>query len=126
MNAFKYVPEVNEFVCGNCFRELSTPATPDTAEDSGDFEDDFNDVPQETETISQRANRIWRQKQIDKLEEEHETLVAELDSVRDDIGYDRITMDEENCLVGETLYGLKIQDRLGEIEKELALLRSKQ
>lgn len=126
MNAFKYVPEVDEFVCGNCFRELSSPAAPDTAEESVDFEDDLDDVPEETETISQRANRIWRQRQIDKLEEEHETLVAELDSVRDDIGYDRITMDEENCLVGETIYGLQIQDRLEEIEKELALLRSKQ
>ena len=126
MNAFKYVPEVDEFVCGNCFRELSSPATPDTAEESVDFEDDLDDVPEETETISQRANRIWRQRQIDKLEEEHETLVAELDSVRDDIGYDRITMDEENCLVGETIYGLQIQDRLEEIEKELVLLRSKQ
>lgn len=126
MNAFKYVPEVDEFVCGNCFRELSSPATPDTAEESVDFEDDLDDVPEETETISQRANRIWRQRQIDKLEEEHETLVAELDSVRDDMGYDRITMDEENCLVGETIYGLQIQDRLEEIEKELVLLRSKQ
>ena len=78
------------------------------------------------ETVSQRANRIWRQRQIDKLEEEQETLMSELDSIRDDIGYDRITMDEEDCLVGETIYGLQIQDRLEEIEKELVLLRSKQ
>ena len=126
MNAFKYVPEVDEFVCGNCFREFSTPETPDAAEDSVDFEDDLNDVPQETETISQRANRIWRQRQIDKLEAEQEILVAELDSLRDDIGYDRITMDEEDCLVGETVYGLQIQNRLDEIEQELVLLRSKQ
>lgn len=124
MNAFKYVPEVDEFVCGNCFRELSTPATPDAGKDSGGFEDDLNDFAEET--VSQRANRIWRQRQINKLEEEQETLMSELDSLRDDIGYDRITMDEENCLVGETIYGLKIQDRLEEIEKELALLRSKQ
>ena len=86
MNAFKYVPEVNEFVCGNCFRELSTPATPDTAEDSGDFEDDFNDVPQETETISQRANRIWRQRQIDKLESEQAMLEGFLAVIQDEIG----------------------------------------
>lgn len=124
MNAFKYVPEVDEFVCGNCFRELSAPVMSDNAEDSGEPEADLDNIPEET--ISQRANRIWRQRQINKLEEEHETLVVELDSVRDDIGYDRITMDEENCLVGETIYGLQIQDRLEEIEKELALLRSKQ
>ncbi len=78
------------------------------------------------ETISQKANLIWRQRQIDKLEEEYEVLAAELDSLRDDIGYDRITMDEEDCLVGETIYGLQIQDRLEEIEKELVVLRSKQ
>ena len=121
MNAFKYVPEVDEFVCGNCFRELSAPAAPDAGDDSGGFEDDLDDFAEET--VSQRANRIWRQRQIDKLEEEHETLVAELDSIRDDIGYDRITMDEENYLVGETIYGLQIQDRLDEIEKELGRLR---
>ena len=123
MNAFKYVPEVDEFVCGNCFRELSAPAVPDVSEDSEDFEDDPDAIE---ETVSQRANRIWLQRQIDKLEEEQETLMDELDSLRDDIGYDRITMDEEDCLVGETIYGLKIQDRLEEIEKELVLLRSKQ
>ena len=124
MNAFKYVPEVDEFVCGNCFRELSAPAAPDAGDDSGGFEDDLNDFAEET--VSQRANRIWRQRQIDKLEEEQETLMSELESIRDDIGYDRITMDEEDCLVGETIYGLQIQDRLEEIEKELVLLRSKQ
>ena len=124
MNAFKYVPEVDEYVCGNCFRDLSAPAVPDATEDSENIDDDLDDVPEET--ISQRANRIWRQRQIDKLEEEYEVLDAELDSLRDDIGYDRITMDEEDCLVGETIYGLQIQDRLEEIEKELALLRSKQ
>ena len=124
MNAFKYVPEVDEYVCGNCFRDLSAPAVPDAGDDSEDLDDDFEDKPEET--ISQRANRIWRQRQIDKLEEEYEVLDAELDSLRDDIGYDRITMDEEDCLVGETIYGLQIQDRLEEIEKELALLRSKQ
>ena len=126
MNAFKYVPEVDEFVCGNCFRELSTPATPDTAEDSGDFEDDFNDVPQETETISQRANRIWRQRQIDKLESEQAMLEGFLAVIQDEIGYARITMDEENTLVGDTVRGFRIVDRLEEIEKELVLLRSKQ
>ena len=124
MNAFKYVPEVDEYVCGNCFRDLSAPAVPDADENSGGFEDDLDDLAEET--VSQRANRIWRQRQIDKLEEEYEVLDAELDSLRDDIGYDRITMDEEDCLVGETIYGLQIQDRLKEIEKELALLRSKQ
>ena len=124
MNAFKYVPEVDEYVCGNCFRDLSAPAVPDAGDDSEDLDDDLKDKPEET--ISQRANRIWRQRQIDKLEEEYEVLDAELDSLRDDIGYDRITMDEEDCLVGETIYGLQIQDRLKEIEKELALLRSKQ
>ena len=125
MKAFKYVPEVDEFVCGNCFRELSAPVMPDNAEELVDFEDDLDEEVEEEpeETISQRANRIWRQRQINKLEEEHETLVAELDSVRDDIGYDRITMDEENCLVGETIYGLQIHDRLEEIEKELEKLR---
>ena len=124
MDAFKYVPEVDEFVCGNCFRDLSVPAAPDTGNDSEDFEDDLNDPAEET--VSQRANRIWRQRQIDKLEEEQDVLEAELDSLRDDIGYDRITMDEEDCLVSETIYGLQIQDRLEEIEKELELLRSKQ
>ena len=124
MNTFKYVPEVDEFVCGNCFRELSTPAKPHSANDPMSFEDDLEASAEET--ISQRANRIWRQRQIDKLEAEQEILVAELDSLRDDIGYDRITMDEEDCLVGETVYGLQIQDRLDEIEQELVLLRSKQ
>ena len=124
MNAFKYVPEVDEYVCGNCFRDLSAPAVPDAGDDSEDLDDDLEDKPEET--ISQRANRIWRQRQIDKLEEEYDVLDAELDSLRDDIGYDRITMDEEDCLVGETIYGLQIQDRLEEIEKELVLLRSKQ
>ena len=124
MNAFKYVPEVDEYVCGNCFRDLSAPAVPDVGEDSGGFEDAPDDLAEET--VSQRANRIWRQRQIDKLEEEYDVLDAELDSLRDDIGHDRITMDEEDCLVGETIYGLQIQDRLEEIEKELVLLRSKQ
>ena len=132
MNAFKYVPEVDEFVCGNCFRELSSIASTDESEDLADLDEnieydldeEFEEEPEET--ISQKANRIWRQRQIDKLEAEQEILAAELDSLRDDIGYDRITMDEENCLVGETIYGLQIQDRLEEIEKELVLLRSKQ
>jgi len=124
MNAFKYVPEVDEFVCANCFRDLSAHATTNAGDDSEVIEENYDDASEET--ISQRANRIWRQQQIDKLEEEYEVLEAELDSLRDDIGYDRITMDEENCLVGETIYGLKIQDRLEEIEKELALLRNKQ
>ena len=126
MNAFKYVPEVDEFVCGNCFRELSTSATSDTAEDSVDFEDDLNDVPQETETISQRANRIWRQRQIDKLEKEQAMLEGFLAVIQDEIGYARITMDEENTLVGDTVRGFRIADRLEEIEQELELLRSKQ
>ena len=129
MNAFKYVPEVDEFVCGNCFRELSSIASTDESEDLADLDEnieyeldeEFEEEPEET--ISQKANRIWRQRQIDKLEAEQEILAAELDSLRDDIGYDRITMDEENCLVGETIYGLQIQDRLEEIEKELELLR---
>ena len=124
MNAFKYVPEVDEFICGNCFRKLSSPIASDAGDGSEDIEDDLNDPGEET--VSQRANRIWRQRQIDKLEEEYEVLAAELDSLRDDIGYDRITMDEEDCLVSETIYGLQIQDRLEEIEKELELLRSKQ
>ena len=132
MNAFKYVPEVDEFVCGNCFRELSSIASTDESEDLADLDENIEyeldeEVEEEPEeTISQKANRIWRQRQIDKLEAEQEILAAELDSLRDDIGYDRITMDEENCLVGETIYGLQIQDRLEEIEKELVLLRSKQ
>ena len=132
MNAFKYVHEVDEFVCGNCFRELSSIASTDESEDLADLDEnieyeldeEFEEEPEET--ISQKANRIWRQRQIDKLEAEQEILAAELDSLRDDIGYDRITMDEEDCLVGETIYGLQIQDRLEEIEKELVLLRSKQ
>ena len=132
MNAFKYVPEVDEFVCGNCFRELSSIASTDESEDPADLDEnieydldeEFEEEPEET--ISQKANRIWRQRQIDKLEAEQEILAAELDNLRDDIGYDRITMDEEDCLVGETIYGLQIQDRLEEIEKELVLLRSKQ
>ena len=132
MNAFKYVPEVDEFVCGNCFRELSSIASTDESEDLADLDEnieyDLDEAPEDEpeETISQKANRIWRQRQIDKLEAEQEILAAELDSLRDDIGYDRITMDEEDCLVGETIYGLQIQDRLEEIEKELVLLRSKQ
>jgi len=132
MNAFKYVHEVDEFVCGNCFRELSSIASTDESEDLADLDENIEyeldeEVEEEPEeTISQKANRIWRQRQIDKLEAEQEILAAELDSLRDDIGYDRITMDEENCLVGETIYGLQIQDRLEEIEKELVLLRSKQ
>ena len=132
MNAFKYVHEVDEFVCGNCFRELSSIASTDESEDLADLDEnieyeldeEFEEEPEET--ISQKANRIWRQRQIVKLEAEQEILAAELDSLRDDIGYDRITMDEEDCLVGETIYGLQIQDRLEEIEKELVLLRSKQ
>ena len=132
MNAFKYVHEVDEFVCGNCFLELSSIASTDESEDLADLDEnieyeldeEFEEEPEET--ISQKANRIWRQRQIDKLEVEQEILAAELDSLRDDIGYDRITMDEEDCLVGETIYGLQIQDRLEEIEKELVLLRSKQ
>lgn len=132
MNAFKYVPDVDEFVCGNCFRELSSIASTDESEDLADLDENIEyeldeEVEEEPEeTISQKANRIWRQRQIDKLEAEQEILAAELDSLRDDIGYDRITMDEEDCLVGETIYGLQIQDRLEEIEKELVLLRSKQ
>lgn len=132
MDTFRVDPGTNELVCENCFRELPTLALTDNFETPADLEENIEDnldeeVEEEPEeTISQRANRIWRQRQINKLEEEHETLVAELNSVRDDIGYDRITMDEENCLVGETIYGLQIQDRLEEIEKELVLLRSKQ
>jgi len=96
---------------------------PDEDNDEG-FDEEIEEQPEET--ISQKANRIWRQRQIDKLEAEQEILAAELDSLRDDIGYDRITMDEEDCLVGETIYRLQIQDRLDEIEQELVSLRSKQ
>lgn len=140
LDTFRTVPGTNEFVCGNCFDVLSVPAMAcdsDAGADLGDapgdevdddlddvLDDELEDTPEET--ISQRANRIWRQRQIDKLEKEYEVLDAELDSLRDDIGYDRITMDEEDCLVGETIYGLQIQDRLEEIENELELLRSKQ
>ena len=46
--------------------------------------------------------------------------------IQDEIGYARITMDEENTLVGDTVRGFRIVDRLEEIEKELVLLRSKQ
>ena len=132
MNAFKYVYEVDEFVCGNCFRKLSSLALtedskdPAAPEENIEYELDEEVEEEPEETISQKVNRIWRQRQIEKLEAEQEILAAELDSLRDDIGYDRITMDEENCLVGETIYGLQIQDRLEEIEKELVLLRSKQ
>ena len=132
LDTFKCVSGTNEFVCGNCFHELSSPALTDGSEApvafDEDYEDDFDEELKEKpeETISQKANRIWRQRQIDKLEAEQEVLAAELDSLRDDIGYDRITMDEENCLVGETIYGLQLQDRLDEIEQELVLLRSKQ
>ena len=132
LDTFKSVPGTNEFVCGNCFREHSSLALPDDAEAPAGHDEDHEDGLDEKlevepeETISRKANRIWRQRQIDKLEAEQEILAAELDSLRDDIGYDRITMDEENCLVGETIYGLQIQDRLEEIEQELVLLRSKQ
>ena len=131
MDTFRVDSGTNELVCENCFRELSSLALTDdfeTPADLGenieyDFDEELEEEPEET--ISQKANRIWRQRRIDKLEAEQEILVAELDSLRDDIGYDRITMDEENCLVGETIYGLQIQDRLDEIEQELELLRSK-
>ena len=140
MDAFKVVPGTNELVCGGCFRELSAPAMADSAEASAefhdgldyDFEEEFDDSLNDSldddleETISRKANRIWRQRQIKKLEAEQELLAAELDSIRDDIGYDRITMDEEDCLVAETLYGFQLQDRLDEIAQELEQLRSKQ
>ena len=132
MDTFRINSGTNELVCENCFRELSFLSLTDDSEDPADldvnieydFDEELEEEPEET--IPQKANRIWRQRQIDKLEAEYEVLEAELDSLRDDIGYDRITMDEENCLVGETIYGLQIQDHLDEIEKELALLRSKQ
>jgi len=132
MDTFRFDSGTNKLVCENCFRELSSLALIDDSEDSADLDENIEynldeELEEEPEeTISQKANRIWRQKQIDKLEAEQEILAAELDSLRDDIGYDRITMDEEDCLVGETIYGLQIQDRLEEIEKELVLLRSKQ
>ena len=132
MDTFRVDSGTNELVCENCFRELSFLSLTDDSEDPADLDENIEyDLDEESEeepeeTISQKANRIWRQRQIDKLEAEQEILAAELDSLRDDIGYDRITMDEENCLVGETIYGLQIQDRLEEIEKELVLLRSKQ
>ena len=125
LDMFRTIPGTNEFVCGNCLDLLSVPVIVYDAEAQTSLNDDFNeelgDPPEET--ISQKANRIWRQRQIDKLEAEQEVLAAELDSLRDDIGYDRITMDEEDCLVGETIYGLQIQDRLEEIDKELEQLR---
>ena len=120
----------NELVCENCFRELSFLALTNDSGTPADLDEDIEyDIDEELEeepeeTISQKANRIWRQRQIDKLEAEQEILEAELDSLRDDIGYDRITMDEEDCLVGETIYGFQIQDRLDEIEQELEHLRS--
>ena len=132
MDTFRIDSGTNELVCENCFRELSFLALTDDSGTPADLDEDIEyDLDEEleeepAETISQKANRIWRQRQIDKLEAEQEILEAELDSLRDDIGYDRITMDEEDCLVGETIYGLQIQDRLEEIEKELVLLRSKQ
>ena len=132
MDTFRVDSGTNELVCENCFRELSSLALTDDSDNPADLDENIEyDLDEELkeepeETISQKANRIWRQRQIDKLEAEQEILVAELDSLRDDIGYDRITMDEENCLVAETIYGLQIQDRLEEIEKELVLLRSKQ
>ncbi len=132
MDTFQIDSGTNDLVCENCFRKNSSLALIDDPETPADLEENIEDdldeeVEEEPEeTISQRANRIWRQRQINKLEAEQEILAAELDSLRDDIGYDRITMDEENCLVGETIYGLQIQDRLEEIEKELVLLRSKQ
>lgn len=132
MDTFRVDSGTNVFVCENCFRDLSSLALTDESENPADLAEDieysFDEGPEEEpeETISKKANRIWRQRQIAKLEEEYEVLDAELDSLRDDIGYDRITMDEEDCLVGETIYGLQIQDRLEEIEKELVLLRSKQ
>ena len=132
MDTFQINSGTNELVCENCFLELSSTALIDGSEDPADLgvnieydlDEELEEEPEET--ISQKANRIWRQRQIDNLEAEQEILAAELDSLRDDIGYDRITMDEENCLVGETIYGLQIQDRLDEIEQELELLRSKQ
>ena len=132
MDTFRFDSGTNKLVCENCFRELSSLALIDDSEDSADLDENIEynldeELEEEPEeTISRKANRIWRQKQIDKLEAEQEILAAELDSLRDDIGYDRITMDEEDCLVGETLYGLQIEDRLDEIEKELEQLRSKQ
>jgi len=132
MDTFQFDSGTNKFVCEYCFRELSFLSLDDDSEDPADLDENIEynldeELEEEAEeTISQKANRIWRQRQIDKLEAEQEILAAELDILRDDIGYDRITMDEENCLVGETIYGLQIQDRLEEIEKELVLLRSKQ
>ena len=132
MDTFRVDSGTNELVCENCFRELSSLALTNDFETSADLDEDIEyDLDEELEeepeeTISQKANRIWRQRRIDKLEAEQEILAAELDSLRDDIGYDRITMDEEDCLVAETIYGLQIQDRLDEIEQELELLRSKQ
>ncbi len=132
MDTFRVDSWTNELVCENCFRVISSLALTGDSDTSADLDEnieyDLDEAPEDEpeETISQKANRIWRQRQIDKLEAEQEILAAELDSLRDDIGYDRITMDEENCLVGETIYGLQIQDRLDEIEQELELLRSKQ
>ena len=132
MDTFRINSGTNELVCENCFHELSSFALTDDSDNLADMDENIKyDLDEESEeepeeTISQKANRIWRQRQIDKLEAEQGILAAELDSLRDDIGYDRITMDEENCLVGETIYGLQLQDRLDEIEQELVLLRSKQ
>lgn len=128
LDTFRTVPGTNEFVCGNCFGALSVPVLVYDAEALADPDDDaFEDHDDGLleETIRQKADRIWRQMQIEKLEQEQEMLEAELSDLRDDIGNDRITMDEEDCLVAETMRGFQVVDRLKEIERELEELRKK-
>ena len=130
MDTFRVDSGTNELVCENCFRELSSLSLTDNAETPADLDENIEyeldeELEEEPEeTISQRANRIWRQRQIDKLESEQATLEGFLAVIQDEIGYARITMDEENTLVGDTVRGFRIVDRLEEIEKELVLLRS--
>ena len=132
LDTFRVDSGTNELVCENCFRELSSLAFTDDFETPADLDENIEyDLDEELEeepeeTISQKANRIWRQRQIDKLENEQAMLEGFLAVIQDEIGYARITMDEENTLVGDTVRGFRIVDRLEEIEQELELLRSKQ
>lgn len=128
LDTFRTVPGTNEFVCEDCFGNLSVPVLVYDAEALADPEDDVSEDYDDgllEETIRQKADRIWRQMQIGKLEQEQEMLEVELADLRDAIGYDRITMDEEDCLVAETLRGFQVVDRLKVIEQELDELRKK-
>ena len=99
LDTFRTVPGTNEFVCEDCFGNLSVPVLVYDAEALADPEDDVSEDYDDgllEETIRQKADRIWRQMQIGKLEQEQEMLEVELADLRDAIGYDRITMDEED------------------------------